>query len=842
MTTQTPVLESSGTRQKQPWPTLGELLLSVTTRCGPRPALAYRHGPSTEVWTYDRLWADSGRVASWLREQGVEKGDRIVLWSASDPWWVVSFFACARLGAILVPLDVHAGPDFIDRVVKQTEPKLALVSRHNQRSWTHPIDSHVIEDFASLPAADEMPDPCVAPDDTAEIMFTSGTTSDPRGVVLTHQNITSNAISVDPVMPKVKDLRLVSILPLSHMFEQTVGLVMALNRGASIFYPASRQRTVLFQALKEHRATAMLVVPQALQLLVDAVEGEVRKQGKQRQWALFRQVARYLPPRVRPLLFRSVHQSLGGCMEFFVSGGAGLDDSVIDWWERLGIAVAEGYGATETSPVITATPPYAHRLGSVGQPVPNVELKVEPDGEILVHGPNVAQGYWNDPTSTDEVFQDGWYRTGDLGRLDAEGYVHLSGRKKNMIVLANGQNVFPEDVERALSHVTGLKDSVVLAKPGRKGPEVHAVLLLDSAADAAVVVRQANAHLDAHQKIRSWAVWADRDFPRTHTQKLIRRQVEAQITSGNGAPVPTPHASDGAAELGTGVAQAVADAAGIAVARVLPESSLDELGLDSLGRVELLAAIETDMGGVYLDDALVTGSTTVAELELLVDSDVHVSRPTFPTWPTKWPARVVRATLQWPIFRVIDKIAPTRAVGLENLANLSQPVLLVANHTSHLDSPTVLKSLPTEVRSHIAVAAASDYFFSRRGLALVVQVFLNAFPFSRTGAVRPTLEHCGRLIDQGWSILLFPEGTRSTTGEIGTFKQGVGLLAVELRAPVVPIRIAGLEHVLPKGRSVPHRGPVTVTIGSPLTFPAHTSFETAAGEIESAVRSLGQDQ
>ena len=266
------------------------------------------------------------------------------------------------------------------------------------------------------------------------------------------------------------------------MFEQTVGLVMALNRGASIFYPESRQPRTLFKAIREQQATAMLVVPQVLQLFLAAIEHEVQKQGKARNWQRLKVLARHIPPRYRRLLFRSVHDSLGGHLEFFVCGGAGLEPSLVESWELLGVAVAQGYGTTETAPVIAATAPFDLRPGSVGLPVPGVSVRLAADGEILVKGPNVTPGYWQDAGATEAAFTEGWYRTGDLGEIDREGYIYLRGRKKSLIVLASGLNVFPEDVEAALVKVDGVHDAAVIGVPSDGGPKVHAVLLLESPA------------------------------------------------------------------------------------------------------------------------------------------------------------------------------------------------------------------------------------------------------------------------------------------------------------------------------------------------------------------------
>jgi len=263
-----------------------------------------------------------------------------------------------------------------------------------------------------------------------------------------------------------------------------------------------------------------------------------------------------------------------------------------------------------------------------------------------------------------------------------------------------------------------------------------------------------------------------------------------------------------------------------------------EIGLDSLGRVELLSCVESELG-VYLDESAVGPETTVAELEARLTAHTNARRPTFPAWPLSPPARVVRRLLQRPLFAALDTMAPLTVCGLDNLDGVRGPVLFVANHTSHLDTPTVLRALPERLSARVAVAAAADYFFRDPALGAAAALALNAFPFSRGGAIGPTLEHCADLLDRRWSLLIYPEGTRTTTGALAPFREGVGLLAVELGVPVVPLRLDGLYDVLPKGRALPRRGRVTVWIGPPLRIEPGTPYGEAAARIERAVRLLG---
>ena len=821
--------------------TLNTLLEDSAARFGPSPALLFNPGYRTRIWTYRQLLADSQTVADWLAGRGVRSGDRVILWANNSPYWAVAMFGILRAGAVAVPLDVRSDRAFVDRVISQTEPVLALLSGAIARDWNRPIPALEVEslDFAARAVAPPERPPAVGPDDVAEIVFTSGTTGDPKGVVLTHANIRANVEAIDRIIPSGPDHSVISILPLSHMLEQTAGLFLPLSGGASIYYPASRQSTAIFRALREHPATMLLLVPQALQLFMDAIDREVARQGSERQWRLLSRAAAGLPMWVRRVLFRRVHRRLGGRLRFIVTGGARLEPDLAERWERLGFPVVQGYGATEASPVIASSPVADRKHPAVGRPLAGVEVRLAPDSEIMVRGPNVARGYWHNPEATAAAFRDGWYHTGDLGSLDARSALHLHGRKKDMIALPNGQNVYPEDVERALLQAPGVRAAAVIPLPTERGPEVHGVVIPDAAGPSPeTIARDANSRLAPHQRVRSVTVWPDDDFPLSFSLKVKRHEVLARVqelrAGDRTEPAPTP----GSESEEDPLRNLIARVTGIRENDVLPESTLsDDLGLDSLATVELLAAIESEFG-VYIDESSVGPETTVANLHTLLAARDGRARPTFPRWPVSRPAHAVRRLLQPPAFAAFSVLAPTRIPGAGHLATLPAPVVFAANHSSHLDTPVVLNALPARVRRTVAVAAAADYFFANRALGSAASLLLNAFPFSRETAVRPTLEHCGWLLDRGWSILLFPEGTRSTTGEMAPFKAGVGLLAVELAAPIVPVRIRGAFDMLPKGRAVPRPGRVAVAFGSPITFDRDTPYETAASLIEQAVRDL----
>jgi long-chain acyl-CoA synthetase len=429
---------------------------------------------------------------------------------------------------------VRSREDLLDRIEERTRPKHLLLGREqaNGLAGNH-APSTLLEELrerlaAGSPMTDAVP---LAPQDVAELVFTSGTTGAPKGVILTHGNLTSNVqMAHQTVWPSPRN-RVISLLPLSHMFEQTTGLFTPLHGGASITYISTLRPDVIFATMQARRITNMSCVPQVLQLFRDGIEREVRRQGRERQFKRAHALARRLPLAGRRLLFRAVHQRLGGSFEFFVSGGAYLDPELALWWERVGVKVIQGYGMTEAAPVVASHTINSRDAHSVGPPLTGVEVRIEADGEVLVRGDNVSPGYWEDPAATAEAFVDGWYHTGDLGSLDERGRLHLRGRKKSMIVLANGMNVHPEDVEHALLADARVKDAVVLGITRGQEVEVHAVLLTQQPDDALEIVRAANRRLEAHQQIRGHSIWPDETFPLTPTLKVKRGEVAERLES-----------------------------------------------------------------------------------------------------------------------------------------------------------------------------------------------------------------------------------------------------------------------------------------------------------------------
>jgi long-chain acyl-CoA synthetase len=535
--------------------TLLDLLDGAVTRYGAKHALSARHDDgSTTAWSYREL-DRRARLAAWrLRALDLEPGDRILTWSPSTPELAAAYYGAMHARLVLVPLDLRMAPDAVETIVRASGARYLILGTGRdapdpREAGLGDFPTTTVDQLSAEPADDDPQFPAdwearqaawkrPAADEMFELIFTSGTTGTPKGVMLTHDNVVASIESFHHIVPPM-DHRLVSLLPLSHLLEQAVGLYYALDVGADVLYVRSRNPRVIFDALRDHRVTSMVVVPQILDLFWSAIEREIAKRGGTATVDRLRGIARHLPYPVRRLLFRSIHQQLGGHFRLFLSSGAFLPPALQQAWEDLGITVLQGYGATETG-TGSCTTLGDHGPGTVGRVPEGIEMRLAPDGEIQFRGRTVFSGYWNAPELTAQAFtDDGWYRTGDLGRFDDEGRLILSGRIKDMIVLPNGFNVYPEDIENAL-RIAELRDAVVVETAAGRIEAV--VLALDSEEPAATkarvdsAVKAANATLGPNQKIAGWRLWPTEDFPRTHTLKIKRDPIRRWASTD--APVP----------------------------------------------------------------------------------------------------------------------------------------------------------------------------------------------------------------------------------------------------------------------------------------------------------------
>jgi long-chain acyl-CoA synthetase len=816
--------------------------------------LVYDDGYRRRGHRYEEVGRAARGFAATLAAAGFSKGDKVVFWGENRPEWVACYWGCLLAGVIAVPIDYRSSADFVVKVGSLVESRLLLVGDDvSQLPAGHAFQQ--VWRFADFDwrADGPMPNVPISRDDVIQIIFTSGATAEPKGVVIRHRNVLANIVPVEREVIKYRKyaipfnpLRFVNLLPLSHMFGQSMASsIPPMVRGTVIFTRSFNPHDVL-RLIKTRRVSVLVCVPKILDVLREHI------------LHAFPEAADVPPPGIsipgRWWKYRRIHSAFGLKFWAFVVGAAPLPPDVEEFWRRLGFVVIQGYGLTETAPIVTLNHPFKTSKGSVGTAIEGVEIRIAEDGEILVRGENVTSGYYAPPQnpepkadSPDSVFDsDGWLHTGDIGERDEQGRLFIKGRKKEMIVTPDGLNVFPEDVERALDEQPGVRESAVVGAIDGAQERVHAVLLVNPGTDVDKVIRDTNSRLQDHQRIRTSSIWPGTELPRTEgTRKLKRRAIRDWVRAGS-APVVAP-TGDSLESLLARFAHG---------RTVSAETTLDELGMSSLERVELMVALE-DRFQTRLDEGRFSEVANIADLKRLVEAPPTaegVDEPVeFPSWNRTWFVRLVRRLSQatW-IVPLTRAFAWVRVEGLEHLRHIDGPVVFASNHQSHMDVPVIIASLPGRLRARVAPAMAKEFFkahffpadrtwrewFTNSLNYYLAAFFFNAFPLpQREAGARQTLKYIGELTGGGWSILIFPEGMRSPTGQIKPFRGGIGMIGSRLDIPIVPIRIDDVDTLMPMGSSFVRPGRVRVAFGAPLQLRGD-DYAALANEVEQAVRSL----
>lgn len=817
-----------------PVETIPDVVPFIMQEYGKSTAFAFKSGFRTTIWTYEELQKSTLKTLSFLNKQGIKKGDRIAIYAPNSPWWACVYFACVVSGIVIVPLDFNSRAEFVEKICRLTEAKLLFTNRaaHHFRVKTVSLeDIHLLVN--NLPPAPMSRN--LTGKSLLEIVFTSGTTGNPKGVLVSQGNIVANISALRQVMPVSEGMTFLSTLPLSHMLEQSLGLLGPLRFGCTIVYLQTKSSSAILEVMQEHSVNAIVTVPIFLKLLKDNIIREVENNGKQKQFYVLLSLAAKLPSQARRLIFQKIHKKLGGKLKFIVVGGAPLDRETELFWENLGVLVLQGYGLTEASPVIACNTITSRKPFSVGKRLPNVSVRLAKRNEILVKGQNITSGYYKNEEATKEAFEKGWFKTGDIGEFDKDGFLFIRSRKKNMMVTSSGQKVYPEDIELILNSISGVEESCVVQLGERI---VAAILPKSTNLNTSELLRKVNGLLSEAQKLDEILMWPGEDFPRTVTLKVIRKEVAKRLGS---KAIISPQKQVGNNDVLLGILKKISGKE-----EVSEKSSLvNNLNLSSLDRVELVTLIEESFG-IEIDESAITERTTVASLrESLKKSGIQTEKLPFYQWATAPFALFARQMLQPLLFFAIRLFVIIKYEGKENFTKVKYPVIFMSNHTSHLDTPAILLGLPQAIRKKTAVAAAMDYFFDTSGplkktYSLFVTLLLNAYPFSRdkTGFVRKSLKHSGKLLDKGFSILVFPEGTRNSTTHTGRFKIGAGLLALQMKVPIIPVKVKGLDSILPKGANFLKFGKATVSFGKPLYFSENDSYLSTAKKIEQAVRKL----
>ena len=841
--------------------------------------LVYDDGYRVHRHSYADVTRAARGFAQRLIAHGVVKDDKVLLWGENRPEWIACYWGIQLAGAVAVPIDYRSSVEFARRIQQIVGAKVVLagddvdgaeITRAAEGSEsTGAIGVWKFSAF-DWSADGPVPDISIDRDDVAQIVFTSGATAEPKGVVIRHRNILANVIPVAKEIDKYKKyawpfqpIRFLNLLPLSHLFGQSMATnIPPLIDGTVVFMRSFNPHDIV-RRVREWRISVIVCVPKILDVLKEhairidpaAVEPATGISISARWWR-----------------YRKIHRMFGLKFWAFIVGAAPLGPALEDYWKRLGFVVIQGYGLTETAPIVTLNHPFKTNTGSVGSAIGGVEIKIADDGEILVRGENVSSGYYaapgtgsgepgtgsGEPGTGRTIDAEGWLHTGDIGEKDGQGRLFIRGRKKEMIVTPEGLNVFPDDVERAINEQPGVVESAVVgaraadgstgAAEGTEGSErVHAVLVLDAGVDPETIVRAANAKLADHQRIRGFSIWVDGPLPRTEGTKKLKRAAIKQWVGSGSTPTVTGAGDDPLQSL----------LAKFAGARQLDgATSIEGLGLSSLERVELMVALE-DQFQTRIDETKFAGAKTLDELRAVITAapqEAEVAEPfDFPSWNRSWPVRVIRRVSQatW-ILPIARRYAWVRVAGLEHLEHLDGPVVFAANHQSHFDVPVILIALPARLRATIAPAMAKEFFkahffpeefpartvFTKRLEYYLSAFFFNTFPLpQREAGARQTLRYIGEVTSDGFSVLIFPEGARADSGAMKPFRGGIGMIGSRLGLPIVPVRLDGVDRVLRMGSSKAQPGPVSVTFGAPMRL-SGDNYGELAKQVEQAVRDL----
>ena len=824
-------------------------------------AVVDHRGNRRYATSYGELAELAGRFAAELERRGLAAGERVVLWGENSAEWIGVFFGCVLRGVVAVPLDAAGSSAFADRVVKDVSPRLVV----GDRGLVDLVEGDVLRlafsELSEVLPAEPMFAVSEAVTGTAafQIIFTSGTTAEPKGIVFTHRNVLASLQPIEDEIQKylkyerwVHPLRFLHSVPLSHAFGQFMGLWTPVLLGAEVHFSEHLEPSRMVELIRRERMSVLIAVPRVLQLLRAHLLGRFGSLAGEIEGAKGLSVWK------RWWLFRRVHRALGWKFWAVISGGATLPSDLEDFWNRLGFALIQGYGMTETTALVTLNHPFHIGRGTIGKALPGREVRISDEGEILVRGEMLAGATWQGGAMRPRESE--WLATGDLAAKEESGELRFLGRKGDVIVTGAGMNVHPADLEATMMKQAGVRGCSVVPCEMKGGPEpVAVVLFAGSDAELDAVVGAANRGLAEYQQIRRVLRWPEVEFPYTSTGKLLRRSVAewaCGVLAGRRGDVS-----------GDGLMRMIAEVTGEGVAGGDEARLSEDLHLDSLGRVQLQSALE-QRWGVELEDDAVAGVGTVGELRALVEGGagqfpaaavgsgevLRGSEDVYPRWPWSWVVRVVRVVFLEVVMRpLVWVLAGPRVVRGPKLPE--GPVLVIANHVTAYDGALVMYGLPGRLRRRMASAMSGEMLGDLRrgrnqGNAVVnlvapvgywlVTALFNVFPLPRLRGFQRSFAFTGEAMDRGYSVLIFPEGTRSRDGEFHAFRAGIGLLAGKSGVPVVPVALVGLGEMRVRKTRWFRSGRLEVRVGQAIRVPEGMEPARVTAMLEASLRGLLQ--
>jgi long-chain acyl-CoA synthetase len=880
-------------------PTFYDRFVECAQRWPDNVALELQRHDHLESCTYAEVRRMAESVGRWITEKKFSRGSRLAILAENHPRWVAAYLGIIASGCAAVPLDTALHDDQVTKLLKDSgtsavfcdakhlpvvrsaaaELKLGLILMDPDRMTDHSTQEGWLGNLPAIIDAGpgNFKTAASKEDDLASLLYTSGTTADPKGVMLTHANFLGEVEAVFNWVDLGPNDALLGVLPLFHVLAQMANLLLPLVKGSRVVYLETLNTTELLRALSERNITAFAVVPQFFYLIHERLLQEIGKRGAITQKLFGAMVAlnrtlRKVGINAGPILFRKVHDTLGPKMRYLVTGGSRFDPAIARAFHDLGIDVLQAYGLTETTAAVFANSPHDNEIGSVGKAMKGVEAKIvdpqpqedsPPVGEVALRGPVVMKGYWNRPDATAAVLRDGWFLTGDLGYFDSHGHLFLTGRKKEVIVLSNGKNVYPEEIEAHYLKSPLIKEMAVMGlegKPSEGGDRLHAVIVpnFDVLRQRKIVNAKEAIRFDIEglspgiastKRIGSYEIWQE-DLPRTTTRKIKRFEVEKRVKANQSKgpaddselPAEKPLTADETAWLDQPDVQRalkiIRETARTAPPTLRPTLNLDlDLGFDSMQRVELLSRLEEELGG-NVEESQLTDIYTVRDLiDVVLKSAASGAgspgtRVTFSGWKSILAedpddpdvlalARPNRTndTFWYLVSRVFQLIALDRfhlkVSGLEKLPKTGA-YIISSNHQSYLDPLVLAGVLPTDVFFRAFAVGTSDHFGQgiMRRLARSIKVMVldpdaNLVPAMRAGAFG--LRH-------GMALVLYPEGERSIDGTPKVFKKGAAILSIHLQVPIVPVAIEGFYEAWPRNHNFRGFAPLKMVFGDPI-FP-----------------------
>lgn len=863
-----------------------------------------------QSYTYGELREVAEKLGFWLQSSGIGSGSRCAILAVNGPRWVAVYLGIMSAGCVAVPLDTAFKADQVAKLLNDSGSsllfsdashlevaqaalnaatlakagiKLVLLDGNGPLSPSSPLRPPTLDAIVSAQAAApkrvETSD-----DDLAVLLYTSGTTADPKGVMLSHGNLHAEADSVFQILHVTERDALLGVLPLFHALAQMANLLLPLSIGARVVFLETLNTADLLRALEERGITLFACVPQFFYLIHERIMKQIEERGRAARLAFramlaLSRMARALGINLGKLLFAQAHRRLGPQMRFLITGGSRFDPAIGRDLRDMGFNILQAFGLTETSGAATLTPPGENEIGSVGKALPRTEIRIAPAesggepgaGEILVRGPVVMKGYYNRPDATAEVLKDGWLHTGDLGRLDTRGNLFITGRSKDVIVLSSGKNIHPEEIEAHYLQSPFIREICVMGLESRPGDPIaerlHAVIVpnFDVLRERKVVnarevirfdVEGLSAKLPSTKRILSYDIWQE-DLPRTTTRKLkrfeIRRRVQQRlgdsINDGHSLSAQRAFSENDRLWLAAPAVQRAMNAIREASKKkeeIHPDDNLElDLGLDSMERVELVVALQATLGA-NVEDSELANVYSVRELVevLLQHLDSSQKRGPGEGWQAILDSELdlpeVRetlapspaATLFWFVAaraaRWLSQIVyRVQVAGLEKVPR-DRPFILAPNHQSFIDAPMLMSYFPFRVFRKMFYVGTSELFGA--GIRRRIAKTMKLVPVDPDANLVPAMKAGAYGLRRGDALVLYPEGERSIDGEPKAFKKGAAILATHLQVPIVPVAVDGFDKAWGRGRGIKLFQRLQIRIGDPIEPPsaAHASEKTYA--------------